>query len=267
MKVVLLAAGFGSRLWPLSTSGKPKQFQTLLGEQSLLQHTYKLFSEIASPLDIYVLTLQGLEHWVYQQIPGMDPNKILLVPERRNTFPHTLFALRSITASPDEPVLFTGTDIYMSDAKDFIKTVKTAMRKRGKQRTSKDTILFCSSAERPDTNAGYITLHKDRVTKHLEKPDLETIQKLSREAPLYKTMFTYITSQHSLKQSLASADRHIAALAKELLDAEAPDIAAALLAMPLCDISNTVFANARNLTAAVTSCDFMDMGSFMALYR
>jgi mannose-1-phosphate guanylyltransferase len=266
MKVVLLAAGFGSRLWPLSTSGKPKQFHTLLGDQSLLQYTYELFSKIAEPQDIYVLTLQGLEHWVYQQMPDIKPDKILLVPERRNTYPHTLFVLKTIATSPDEPLLFAGTDFYLSDPDEFIKTVRSAMHKRAAQKTSKDTLLVCSSAESVDANAGYLTVRNDRVTKFIEKPDADALAALAKKESLYKNILTFITSLHTLG-AFKSGDHHIALAAKKLIDAEVQDVAAAFLEMPLCDISNTVFAHDKNLTATVTKSDFVDMGSFPALHE
>ena len=39
IRPVILSGGGGTRLWPLSRSGNPKQFQRIVGEQSLLQAT------------------------------------------------------------------------------------------------------------------------------------------------------------------------------------------------------------------------------------
>jgi mannose-1-phosphate guanylyltransferase len=265
MKVVLLAAGFGSRLWPLSTSGKPKQFQTLLGEKSLLQYTYELFSQVVSPQDIHILTLQGLEHWVYEQIPGLTPESVLLVPERRNTLPHTIFALKSITESSDEPVLFSGTDTYIPDAKVFIKDVKSCV---GKTKKASDVItIVCSSAERTDTNAGYVQLKKDHIDSFTEKPSVKEIENLSQKGPLYKALSTYITSLDGLKHTTRSMDSKLAAHAKKLLAAGTEDLQESFLAMPFCDISNGVFSHASNLTACVTDSDFLDLGSYAALHQ
>src|SRR5207253_11464221 len=39
IRPVILSGGGGTRLWPLSRSGNPKQLQRIVGEQSLLQAT------------------------------------------------------------------------------------------------------------------------------------------------------------------------------------------------------------------------------------
>ncbi|MBL4892679.1 MAG: hypothetical protein JKX91_12825 [Rhizobiaceae bacterium] len=42
---VILCGGAGSRLWPLSREERPKQFQSLLSEHSMLQETVKRVSD------------------------------------------------------------------------------------------------------------------------------------------------------------------------------------------------------------------------------
>ena len=37
MKAVILAGGGGTRLWPLSTLEKPKQFQKLVSEKTMIE--------------------------------------------------------------------------------------------------------------------------------------------------------------------------------------------------------------------------------------
>jgi mannose-1-phosphate guanylyltransferase len=106
MKTVILAAGFGSRLWPVSTSEKPKQFQKLLHGKSLLAYTYEHMQHVSSDDELYVLVLEGMQPLVREELPDIADDHVLVVPERRNTLPHTLWALTQITDSPDEPVLF-----------------------------------------------------------------------------------------------------------------------------------------------------------------
>ena len=51
---VILAGGVGSRLWPVSRSYYPKQFQKLLGENSFLQNTLVRAANVSSEPPIIV---------------------------------------------------------------------------------------------------------------------------------------------------------------------------------------------------------------------
>lgn len=266
MKTVLLAAGFGSRLWPLSTSEKPKQFQTLLGEQSLLQYSYELFSQITNPDELYVLTLRGLEHWVHEQIPAIPTNNVLTVPERRNTLPHTLFALNSITSARDEPVLFSGTDLFITDSNSFLASLRDCIEKMDHTAATQSITMACSSSGAIDTNAGYLQPGDAGVT-FIEKPDLQTIHTLSEKGPLYKNTFTFIASAASLEPAFTAMDDRLAGQAKALLAADEEKRQAAFLTMPVCDISNAAFSHAPNITACVTDSDFVDLGTYASLHR
>ena len=53
MKAVILAGGGGTRLWPLSTPEKPKQFQKLVSDKTMLEDTVERLDFLATE-DIYI---------------------------------------------------------------------------------------------------------------------------------------------------------------------------------------------------------------------
>jgi mannose-1-phosphate guanylyltransferase/mannose-6-phosphate isomerase len=87
---VILCGGSGTRLWPLSRTGFPKQFLCLSGEQSLFQGAAHRLAMLASP-DVQVrapLVVTGEDHrfLATEQLRevGIEPGPVLLEPAGRN---------------------------------------------------------------------------------------------------------------------------------------------------------------------------------------
>src|SRR5512147_410030 len=87
MKAVIMAGGTGTRLWPLSRTNKPKQFQKLVSDQTMLQDTIARL-DFLKPQDIYVSTNAEYEATVREQTKGKIPSThIILEPALRDTAP------------------------------------------------------------------------------------------------------------------------------------------------------------------------------------
>src|ERR1051325_11474549 len=88
IRPVILSGGGGTRLWPLSRSGNPKQFHRIVGDRSLLQATVQrcLGESFHAPL---ISTGEAQRALVIDQLGeiGIAPEAILLEPMARNTAP------------------------------------------------------------------------------------------------------------------------------------------------------------------------------------
>ena len=86
---VLLAGGAGTRLWPLSRKGFPKQFSALIGPESLFQQAAKRLSgpDFARPI---VLTNADFRFVVVEQLAKsqIDPGAILIEPKPQEPSKH-----------------------------------------------------------------------------------------------------------------------------------------------------------------------------------
>ena len=91
MYTIILAGGFGTRLFPLSRRSFPKQFIPLLGETSLFQKTIKRALLFSKPEEIYIVTNKDHAFLVEDQLQQIQtPCNVLLEPCGKNTLPASL---------------------------------------------------------------------------------------------------------------------------------------------------------------------------------
>ena len=86
---VVLCGGSGTRLWPLSREGYPKQFLKLLGDRSLLQDTLLRVQEIPGIGVPVLVTSHAHRFMVAEQAReiGITDAEFMLEPHARNTAP------------------------------------------------------------------------------------------------------------------------------------------------------------------------------------
>ncbi|MEK7153771.1 MAG: sugar phosphate nucleotidyltransferase [Patescibacteria group bacterium] len=269
MKTVILAAGFGSRLWPLSTSERPKQFQQLLGEQSLLQYTYALLKHIVPAEDLYVLTLRGHEPLVAEQLPELEADHVFTVPERRNTLPHTIYALNMLFhsrgAPDDQPVLFCSVDHFIIDAPAFTTSLRTCLKALA---NTKEVTLLCNHSKTYDSNAGYVGIsHAGRLRAYIEKPDKEAWEEFCGKGQTCKDTAMMVTSRYALRQTLLGLDTTFAQQAQGVLASTRQQLDKAFLALPFMDIREGCLSLSPDVDVAFVEGDFIDVGRFASLYQ
>jgi len=181
---VILCGGSGTRLWPLSRKGFPKQFLVLSGKTSLFQQAVERVNGIASN-DISVgetFVVTGEEHRFIaleqlREIPSVSA-KLLLEPEGKNTAPAlTLAALQALKNGDDPILVVTPADQTVQNAEAFIGAIQSAV----KVADSGVIAILGIKPTGPETGFGYIkqsgaasNLGDFNVTKFVEKPDLET---------------------------------------------------------------------------------------------
>ena len=114
---VLLCGGSGTRLWPLSRKSYPKQFSSLVGEESLFQASARRLSGpgFAAPV---IVTGSDFRFIVTEQLAqaGVSPDAILIEPAARNTAPAILAAALVLQRQdPQAVVLVAPSDHVIPD--------------------------------------------------------------------------------------------------------------------------------------------------------
>ena len=108
---VILCGGSGTRLWPLSRTGFPKQFLCLTGQESLFQQAALRLSKLGnSELEVSKpLIVTGEDHrfLAAEQLReiGIALGAALLEPAGRNTAPALTLAALSACEGGEDPIL------------------------------------------------------------------------------------------------------------------------------------------------------------------
>jgi len=188
---VILCGGSGTRLWPLSRAGFPKQFLCLTGNESLYQQAAQRLANLGhSEIQVAApLVVTGEEHrfLASEQLReiGIELGSELLEPLGRNTAPAlTLAALAAIEGGNDPVLVVTPADQTVADTAAFTQATQLAV-----QEASQGTIVILGvTPDRAETGYGYIQIaashaagghpltNAQPVKRFVEKPSAETAQ-------------------------------------------------------------------------------------------
>src|SRR5690606_29749028 len=124
---VLLAGGFGSRLWPISRKTTPKPFVPLVHGKSFFQITYQRFRKRFDPEEIFVSTEAHLLSYVKKQAPEIPNKNIILEPERRDILGAIGLATAVVNKYfPGEIMMTSWTKHLIEDESKFLNAVVAA---------------------------------------------------------------------------------------------------------------------------------------------
>jgi len=187
-----MAGGSGTRLWPLSRSGFPKQFLALDGRASLFQQAVERLAALSGEHggEAPPLVVGNDEHrfLLLEQLRelGITNGTLLLEPMGRNTAPAlTLAALAALEGGGDPVLAMTPADQTITDAPAFV----AAMRRAAELAHGGAIVTLGIVPTRPDTGYGYIRAavpgRESAVQGFVEKPDASTAERYVREGYLW----------------------------------------------------------------------------------
>ncbi|MES2199439.1 MAG: sugar phosphate nucleotidyltransferase [Chlamydiota bacterium] len=189
MKIVILAGGQGSRLWPLSRKAHPKPLLRLGGGYSLLQKTLLRFLGTYDPSSIVIVTSEESSLLVQEQCYEVDPKKnisILSESVSRSTAPALALALCFLQEEkkmdPLEPVLIVPSDGLIFPLDNFLEEISLS-QERAREGF---IVLFGVVPTKVETSYGYIKLgvaegHFFTQNQFIEKPTKSFAEKLIEE--------------------------------------------------------------------------------------
>jgi mannose-1-phosphate guanylyltransferase / mannose-6-phosphate isomerase len=188
---LIICGGAGTRLWPASREGRPKQFLPLFGPNSTFQDTMRRLDDPALFGRPIVITNMQYRFLVAEQLAtiGVEAD-IILEPIRRDSGP-------AIAGGAAFAVKRGGDPIIVALAADHVVTDPTAFAKlcglAASAATADRIVTFGVRPTRPATEYGYIragaALDADifAVEKFVEKPDAKTAERYVKEGYLWNS--------------------------------------------------------------------------------
>ncbi len=180
MKIVVLAGGVGTRLWPESRQRRPKQLLNLVGSRSMLQETVDRVLPLAPASDVYVVTARTYVAAVARQLPDVPRGNIIGEPMGRGSAPAMGLAATYAARTGDDVLAFLPADHVIAQPEPFRRALTAAAD------LARDGYLVTLGIRpsAPFTGYGYIQQGESlgerggfnafQVARFAEKPDAAT---------------------------------------------------------------------------------------------
>jgi len=274
LQPVLLSGGSGTRLWPLSREAFPKQFLPLVGDDTMVQATWRRVEAIAERAPIVVANEEHrfLVAEQLRQISAPVP-AILLEPVGRNTAPAiAAAALQAMMDGADPLLLVLPSDHVVRDVRGF----QQAVRDASAAADAGALVTFGIVPDAPETGFGYIHAEAGdglrKVSRFVEKPDAATAQSYLDAGGYYwnSGMFLFRASRYleelaRFRPDIVDAVRAAHAAARHDGDFVRLD-KQAFAACPSDSIDYAVFEKTDHATVLPVDIGWNDVGSWSALW-
>lgn len=279
---VILAGGSGTRLWPISRADHPKQYQVLLGEESMLVATARRLQGLPGVLPPVVVCGERHRFTVAGQMAeaGLPLGDILIEPAGRNTGPAIAAAARYLNDAPaarpsDTVLLVLPADHHIGDLQRFQKDLLVAVGEASAGRI----VTFGIVPDHAETGYGYIRQGDARdadgrifdIDAFVEKPDAATAAALLDDGRHLWNSGMFIVRIDVVLDELARhapemAARAVTATADARADMDFVRLSSDFLQMPAQAFDVAVMERTRIGSVIRAAFSWSDVGSWRALH-
>jgi mannose-1-phosphate guanylyltransferase/mannose-6-phosphate isomerase len=273
---LIMCGGAGTRLWPASREGRPKQFLPLFGARSTFQDTLKRVSDATLFERPIVITNATYRFMVLEQLAEIGiAADVLLEPMRRDSGPAIAAgAAFAQGRDSDAVVLALAADHVVGDTPAFVAACRQGLISAESGRI----VTFGVKPERAATEYGYISPGETvsgevrSVAKFVEKPNQATAEDYIKAGYLWNSgnfMFGASVLLDEYRQldaaSVQAVSDAVTKAGRDLgfitLDAEAFGSARAI------SIDYAVMEKTARAAVVPVSCGWSDVGSWYAVWE
>jgi mannose-1-phosphate guanylyltransferase/mannose-6-phosphate isomerase len=273
---LIMCGGAGTRLWPASREGRPKQFLRLFGARSTFQDTVLRVSDPSLFGRPIVITNAAYRFMVLEQLNeiGLEAD-ILLEPARRDSGPAIAAgAAFALTRDAEAVVLALAADHVVRDPAAFVEACRKALSVANAGRI----VTFGVLPERPATEYGYIkpgdVIAGDvrKVATFVEKPDPATATRYVADGYLWNCGNFMFRAQMLLDEYRSVDPDSVSALV-EAVNSAGQDLG--FITLPLesfgkakpISIDYAVMEKTTQAAVIPVACGWSDVGSWHAVWE
>ncbi|HEX8290762.1 MAG TPA: sugar phosphate nucleotidyltransferase [Pyrinomonadaceae bacterium] len=277
LRAVFIAGGAGTRLWPLSRAGRPKQFHALAGGESLMRQTVERVLPVIDARDVWVVTGAGYVEQTRAELPEVPPAQIIGEPFPLGTNLAVGLGALHVARRDPEAVIFVGwADSYFRDGEEF----RRALGASAAVAREAAGVIVGVRPTHPATGYGYIRAGAPlgrlegayRIAGFEEKPDAGRARAFLADGSYFWNpgMSAWVASRLLELIRLHKPAHHEALMRLEPhlgTGREREAMEEAFAGLDREPIDTAVFEKAEGLATVVTDPGWSDVGTWAAVYE
>lgn len=276
--VIVMAGGSGTRFWPLSRAGRPKQLLPLAGtDESLLRATVRRLAALAPPERVLVVTGDALADATAADVPEIPRDNVLAEPVGRNTAPCVAWAAAHVRRHDPEGVMAVlPADHHIADEPAYSAVVARAIEAaRGGS-----LVTVGVRPTRPETGYGYVEVGAEtapgihRAKRFVEKPDRARAEQfLSAGTFLWNSGMFFFRADRVLERfradlpSIAEGIERIDRAAKNGPAAERAEVERVYPTLTSISIDHGIMEKAPDVLVVPGDFGWSDLGSYATAWE